>query len=197
MLGVWEGLSSDKQFKEAIYITRKSNGEWVVWGEWFDNRTGVSKGAFTSSNYRYQNGHLFFHQIYSPKPDPKWASSNDLEIWAEGKTLRIKHRFGSSALTLTGKKVQPEPSPQDRIIGSWKWCVPDWTVRFLPGGRLESSSSRDTNSGTWRQIKASPPTYEMRWDKREKNVDTVTLSPDGRRLEGKNQLGQRLWATKL
>jgi len=97
LIGVWEGLSGDSQFREVIYITKASAGV-AVRGDWFDKRTGARKGAFTSASYRCQNGHLFFHQSYTPKPDPRWAPDNDLELWTDGNTLFIKHRYGSSSI---------------------------------------------------------------------------------------------------
>lgn len=97
LIGVWEGLSGDSQFREVIYITRGANG-LGVWGEWFDRRTGAKRGAFSSSNYRCQSDHLFFHQSYTPKPDPRWAPDNDIELWTDGTTLFIKHRYGKSSI---------------------------------------------------------------------------------------------------
>ncbi|MEW6131477.1 MAG: hypothetical protein AB1757_30895 [Acidobacteriota bacterium] len=68
--------------------------------------------------------------------------------------------------------------------------VPNWMVmRFLSGGKLVSSSSNDTNSGTWRLLNARPPTCELRW---ERMVDRLTLSPDEQRLEGRNLFGHRM-----
>lgn len=97
LIGVWEGISGDNQFREVIYITEGANG-LGVWGEWFDKRTGAKRGAFSSSNYRCQNGHLLFHQSYTPKPDPRWAPDNDLDLSTDGQTLFIKHRYGSSQI---------------------------------------------------------------------------------------------------
>ena len=97
LIGVWEGLSGDSQFREVIYITRGANGLGVR-GDWFDKRTGAKKGAFSSTNYRCQNGHLLFHQSYTPKPDSRWAPDNDLDLSTDGTTLFIKHRYGSSQI---------------------------------------------------------------------------------------------------
>lgn len=97
LVGEWVGTSGDGQFDEVIYITG-GNGQYTVSGKWFDKTTKQQRGGFTATNYRFNGGTLYFRQIMSPKPDPRWSDTNELEFRVEGDTLFIKHLYGSSTL---------------------------------------------------------------------------------------------------
>ena len=84
----------------------------------------------------------------------------------------------------------------DPVVGPWNWSAAGWTVTFLPGGRVEASSGRESNSGTWRVTGTNPRTYEIRWSSRERSIDTLSLSADGSRLAGRNQAGAPVSATR-
>jgi hypothetical protein len=83
------------------------------------------------------------------------------------------------------------------VAGAWKW---------FNGGRAEidgqgrvigyAANGKLDDRATWRCVNGSPRTIEIRWTKGGWK-DTLVLSADGSRLEGKNQTNARVWADRI
>lgn len=79
--------------------------------------------------------------------------------------------------------------PCSMIIGKWKWFTGS-VAEFYPNGRMPG------NGNSWRCADPHSRTFIITWSNG-KWVDTLKMSPDGSRLEGKNQIGNRVWGNRL
>ncbi|SMF41616.1 hypothetical protein SAMN06265365_11335 [Tistlia consotensis] len=78
----------------------------------------------------------------------------------------------------------------EEVLGAWKWFTGS-TVTFLAGGRIAGSAVN-----VWRCADPSGPVIVVDWTNG-KWIDTLTLSPDGRRLSGRNQIGNSVTAERV
>ncbi|MFW5488254.1 MAG: hypothetical protein ACNI3A_07545 [Desulfovibrio sp.] len=90
---------------------------------------------------------------------------------------------------------QPSPLPTaasngcNEIVGSWKWFTGS-TVKILPNGKMPGQGH------SWECLDPAQRKYRVVWSNG-KWIDDLTLSPDIRRLEGKNQIGNRVWGERI
>ena len=77
----------------------------------------------------------------------------------------------------------------NRFIASWKWFN---NITVMISGDYRFSASDNTN-GTWRCL--SNGNIEMRWSTGW--VDTISISPDGSSISGRNQQGNNISATRI
>jgi hypothetical protein len=90
-------------------------------------------------------------------------------------------------------KVAPlSVQPCNEIIGSWQWFN-GVVVIVESGGTLRTDDN--ANYGTWTCVDAVQRKFMLQW-KRGGWRDTLILSGDGRRLDGRNQWGIRVWGIK-
>jgi hypothetical protein len=78
----------------------------------------------------------------------------------------------------------------ETVIGRWKWYTGN-NRHFRSNGTIDDSPRH-----TWQCDDPSRRIFTVRWNNGQW-IDTLALSPDGNRLEGENQLGHRVWATRL
>ncbi|MCD6475320.1 MAG: DUF4214 domain-containing protein [Anaerolineaceae bacterium] len=75
------------------------------------------------------------------------------------------------------------------VVGKWQWF----------DGNSATFSSDGTMGGNpiyfWRCNGINPVRVTVNWNN--KGIDKLTLSPDGNRLEGKNQYGTKIWGTRV
>jgi len=83
-----------------------------------------------------------------------------------------------------------ENCDNNSIVGKWQWFNGTVSTFYSNG----TSSASHGYQGTWQ------PGYVVTWhrdDDKTTWVDTLTLSPDGQTLDGKNQFGNHVWGTRL
>ena len=86
-----------------------------------------------------------------------------------------------------------QPRRENRIVGQWTWFNGDVHEFFADGRAKTIAAARGTpGSGTWKEIRRG--NYEIKWGSRW--VDSLALSEDGTRLQGRNQEGARVWGKK-
>lgn len=80
------------------------------------------------------------------------------------------------------------------IVGSWRWMNSE-TIVVYPNGKISVfEGDRQTNTGKWERL----PDDSIRFTHAVGGfVDTVTLSPDGQRIEGRNKDGKRVQGTRI
>jgi|GEM_PF-1950980 hypothetical protein len=80
------------------------------------------------------------------------------------------------------------------IVGTWSWSAGQSLVVY-PNGKLSVyEGDRQINSGQWERL----PDDSIRFTHAMGGfVDTVKLSPDGQRIEGRNKNGKRVEGTRL
>lgn len=81
-------------------------------------------------------------------------------------------------------------APPCSIVGKWKWFTGS-VAEFLPNGRVKGSSN-----STWHCKDAASRTIIINWSNG-KYIDTLTLSKNGMRLDGKNQFGHTVWGRRI
>lgn len=138
----------------------------------FKNSLGVP-----FNNTAYRSDHIYRSINFRPSG---WQSIN---FWI----FDTDYRDNRGSLRVRLSPVD-QVQPQGGIVGTWDWFNGS-TVIINSNGTMQSSGG---NYGTWMR---SGSQYILRW----RNggwVDTLTLSIDGRRLEGTNQYSGRVWATK-
>jgi len=87
-----------------------------------------------------------------------------------------------------------QTSKPDPIVGEWRW-FDDQNVKFFADGR---ANSEKTGNPTWTVTVGKNLTreYRIRW-KDGAFADVLTLSPDGAKLDGTNDTGTHVWATRI
>ena len=77
----------------------------------------------------------------------------------------------------------------EKIIGKWRWFTGS-QAEFYAGGRMPG------NGNSWQCVDPSRGVVKIIWSNG-KWVDTLTISADGSRLDGQNQIGNRVWGTRI
>ncbi len=96
---------------------------------------------------------------------------------------------GSSPYGGTGSPYAASPDAGcNAIVGQWKWFTGS-TAQFDPNGAIPGAGSH------WECLD-NGRTFKISWDNG-RWIDTLTLTEDGTRLEGKNQVGNRVWGTRI
>lgn len=82
----------------------------------------------------------------------------------------------------------------DPVLGTWAWGGGKSHFTLTADGKIAESKRK----GNWVLKDPSVPnrTYEMRWAG-QPHVDTMTLNTESNRLEGSNQFGKKLAATRV
>lgn len=90
-------------------------------------------------------------------------------------------------------KVAPlSVQPCNEIIGSWNWFN-GVVVIVESGGTMRREDNK--NFGTWTCVDAVQRKFVLNWSKWGWR-DTLILSSDGRKLDGRNQWGGHVWGNK-
>ncbi len=117
-----------------------------------------------------------------------------LALSGDGLRLEGKNQYGHR---VWGEKIQaaaptlPIASPAcGNAVGDWKWFT-GGVVKIQPDGHLNGDPK-----STWTCQDPASRTIEMSWNNGQ-YIDTLALSGDGLRLEGKNQYGDRVWGEKI
>ena len=92
------------------------------------------------------------------------------------------------------QSAKPDATPPDPILGNWVWPK-GYPVTITADGKAVSPRGP---RATWKFLnnREVERKYEFIWDQG-KFIDTVKLSRDGQKLEGKNQNGDRVWAARV
>jgi hypothetical protein len=83
----------------------------------------------------------------------------------------------------------------DEVVGAWKWSEGGRLVLDNRGGAQKFAPGRAGPGvpGNWQCLNGAPLTIRVTWGGR---VLALTLSADGRRLEGSDELGRRVWGQR-
>jgi hypothetical protein len=97
-----------------------------------------------------------------------------------------------------GMAPSPTASEQElraRIAGTWQWSN-GATVTVSPDGTMRATNG---HSGTWRVSDTARSAFDLNWTQGPTGpwYDKLTLSPDGNRLQGTNQVGAGISARKV
>lgn len=77
----------------------------------------------------------------------------------------------------------------DLIVGKWKWFTGS-VAEFYPDGRMPGHGNH------WKCADSNKRTFIISWSNG-KWVDTLTMSQNGNRMDGQNQIGNKVWGTRL
>ena len=110
-----------------------------------------------------------------------------------------QHLIASMAIlvsTVGFSQVSGNPGSIDPLVGEWIWQG-NAKVVVHPDGTAENKRNHD--QGTWKflQNKELERKYEFYWQSKGRIfVDRLTLSRDGKNLEGRNQQSKRVSAKR-
>src|SRR5687768_16575071 len=82
----------------------------------------------------------------------------------------------------------------DAIIGRWRWSVNNYLIDILSDGTTKGP--REVGTGVWKAIPTVDRMYQLTWRGGD-GVDTITLSADGKKLNGKALDGFEFTATRV
>jgi hypothetical protein len=84
----------------------------------------------------------------------------------------------------------------DPIIGRWRWSVNNYLIDILNDGTMKGP--REVGTGVWKVIPTSTVErkYKLTWRGGD-GVDTITLSADGKKLNGKALDGFKFTAERV
>jgi hypothetical protein len=109
-----------------------------------------------------------------------WPEAVDsVSLSPDGGHLSGGNQYG---IPMTATRI----SPGTEIAGAWRWYN-GVTVNILPSGTFSAL----TTGGHWQKMGGSA--YTLTWPG---PIDTVTMSPDHRRVSGANQYGFQISGTK-
>ncbi|TIH17149.1 hypothetical protein D0S45_08285 [Marinifilum sp. JC120] len=77
----------------------------------------------------------------------------------------------------------------EKLVGKWKWFTGS-QAEFYADGRMPG------NGNSWQCIDPARGKVKIIWSNG-KWVDNLTISADGSRVDGQNQIGNRVWGTKI
>ncbi|NDV27834.1 hypothetical protein [Desulfovibrio sp. JC010] len=77
----------------------------------------------------------------------------------------------------------------ERLVGKWKWFTGS-QAEFYADGRMPG------NGNSWQCVDPARGVVKVIWSNG-KWVDTLTISADGSRVDGQNQVGNRVWGTRI
>ncbi len=90
---------------------------------------------------------------------------------------------------------QPGRSARDLFPGTYDWTDGQTLVIRADGSLEVLRGSRRTNDGTWQVLDAAAGRFRLEY-RQGGWVDTVTLSADGREIDGTNNRGVRVYGTR-
>jgi hypothetical protein len=115
---------------------------------------------------------------------------DSLTLSEDGNSLNGKNQVGV-IVTASRKSSEMMSIPStNEIIGTWSW----FTGETL-GIKSDGTFSSEKNKGTWELINRSYRLYALHWDLGGYS-DSLTLSEDGNSLNGKNQFGVIVTASR-
>jgi hypothetical protein len=127
----------------------------------------------------------------------KFGKINEaLEVKAETKRIKEDSKVTTAESTVAAAETNKQASKTgtDPIVGTWRWFNSS-LVTCRDDGSCESSNN---SRGTWKKISSQSKdnNYEFKWDGGA-YVDNVTLSTDGKKLTGKNQMGMEITGDRV
>ncbi len=198
-------LSSEQvhaAFEENILTTILSGGQRSSVTPYLLNGLagvyGIYRGPYDGTGGRIDATlHAFYGAFGSKGYIVWWIVPSHLVAARSGEAERVMRSFLVPSLLATlPPKAGPAPGAAgsdaaacDAVVGSWKWFTGS-TVVLDPGGTIGGNPKN-----VWTCEDADTRTFVLRWGSR--FVDTLVLSADGRRLEGKNQHGSRVTGERV
>jgi hypothetical protein len=94
--------------------------------------------------------------------------------------------------------AQESISKPDPIVGEWRWNGNRDVIIDVDG----TAKQKSDGTASWKLLHTNNTVerkYEFTWNKTNGNIyiDTMILSSDGNRLEGRNQSNKRVWAKRV
>ena len=89
-----------------------------------------------------------------------------------------------------------EEKKPDPLIGRWRWSVNNYLIDILGDGTMKGP--REVGTGVWKAIPTATVErkYRLTWRGGD-GVDTITLNPDGKKLNGKALDGFKFTAARV
>jgi hypothetical protein len=100
---------------------------------------------------------------------------------------------GSTYLSFVAQRTQ---SLEDDLIGRWRWFNGGENTIAANNTMIGRERGQVVNEGTWQIVDRAQRQVVLRWRSGDW-IDTVTVSADGLRLNGTNNVGRRIWAEKI
>ncbi len=191
--------------KGAVYFQNRvssqnihADGNPAIMREYTGYHNGILLRCYAL--YTYGNGGYFM--VIGVFVDNQTAKYKNL-VYQCVKSLRFSppaHASVFSSLTggkgLHGGTVSPDDYSStsnegfgcNGIVGKWKWFTGS-TAEFGPNGTIPGNGNR------WECVDGGN-VFKVIWNNGQW-IDTLTLSADGMRLEGKNQIGNRVWGQRI
>src|SRR5262249_31891536 len=117
----------------------------------------------------------------------------DATLAEDGNSMTLVGEGGLAKRVAAPVVVKP-PNPNDPLIGTWKWFAGSPVTVTANGTYLRDARQ----AGSWTLVDAGQRRYRLNWGGEfGGGIDDVTLSADGNSLDGKNQFGTRITATKV
>jgi hypothetical protein len=182
-------LDGKNQFGQPVTATRVGDNDPLVgtWN-WFNGGTATIQADGTLLRNGKKSGTwevIDAAQRRYRLTWPPYKAVDDVTLSADGKSLEGKNNYGRVSATRVGDN--------DPLVGTWKWFRDGPVTVAADGSFLRNGKP----VGTWKVIDAGKRQYELRWSPPIRSVDELTLSADGKGLDGKNQFGQRVTATRM
>ncbi len=170
-----------------------ADGHPAIFREYNSNYNGNRLHAYALYTYANKGAvvaiGVFVQQFASQYQNPVYQSVTSLRF-TPPPTMSSNDPYNSGDTPYGGNN--PYGSANDlcsQIVGKWKWFTGS-VAEFYADGRMPGSGN------SWRCVDPQRGTFNVVWSNG-KWVDTLTLSQDGSRLDGQNQVGNRVWGTRL
>lgn len=131
---------------------------------------------------------VFAEQFASQYQDLVYRSVTSLRFTSPP-TMSGNDPYGSTNSPYVGTSPYHGTDSCSLIVGKWKWFTGS-VAEFYPEGRMPGKGN------SWRCADPQSRTFIVKWSNG-KWIDTLKMSQDGSRVEGQNQVGNRVWGTRL
>jgi len=168
----------------------------------------------------FNGGHVHLHEDGAAKGTSADGKESGGGRWKciDSSTVRIEIRWDKGGwidtlrLAPDGNRLEGENQNKNKVwgvraklweladclaaAGTWKWYNGGTVILDEQGVATGYDKGSDRpNPGKWRCVSGSPVTIQIQWVKGGW-LDTLVLSADGRKLEGTNQVKNRVWAER-
>lgn len=192
-LGVWT-FTGAGALRET-WTFKEDNGQLTIATKY--DRGGQEVGSFSGKDIKVAKGQVTFTSVFEKKPVASWADTMVIVVPVGD---RLKFSWGPGGMdgsNLLSRASTPAPTgqpagvPMDSVVGKWKWFDGRPVIAVADGTFTRDDKKK---AGTWKVVDSAKGQYQFRWDSG--FIDDLTLSADGKQLDGKNQVGSRVTATR-
>jgi len=173
-------------------------GDW----DWFNGgrihlEEGGSATGYSADGKGINKGRWKCIDASSPKIEIQWEQGgwrDTLRLSSDGNKLEGENQNNAKIWGVRTRLWQFADCAA--TAGTWKWFNGGTVIIDDQGGATGYDKGSDKpNPGKWRCVNGSPVTIQIQWVKGGW-LDTLTLSSDGQKLEGRNQQNSRVWGER-